>query len=354
MEDIKIFVDKYKYNKYSQNGEDGLIEELLYRLKKYINLTYWCCEFGALDGINMSNTFKLVEEDNYNCLFIESDTDKYNQLTNNMNSYPKVKCINEIVDYSNLEKILLDNNVPYNFDILSIDIDGNEYSIWESLNEYKPNIVIIEICPIYSLNNLNAIFDNQDYLQTGILPMIELGKKKGYFPVAHLMSNLIFVKNDLFQYLNLLNNNYFEQINNILIKIDKNNFLKYSTKLEKYSKDNIPSLFYNTENNIIYFQISMSKYTIDYNIDLTFNNLTITLNLPNSIYTIYLTLLVENCKISSSDNDNHYIYIIIESDKNPDQKKIFKNNQFVISNYLVKSISSENINYRGICYRFTN
>ena len=41
--------DKYKYNVYSQNGEDGIIQELLIRLQKKISKDPWCVEFGAWD-----------------------------------------------------------------------------------------------------------------------------------------------------------------------------------------------------------------------------------------------------------------------------------------------------------------
>ena len=53
--------DKYKKNFFSQNGEDGVILELLKRLKLKKKIL-WCCEFGAWDGIHGSNTFNLVKK----------------------------------------------------------------------------------------------------------------------------------------------------------------------------------------------------------------------------------------------------------------------------------------------------
>ena len=55
---------KYKKNFYSQNGEDGIILEVLKRLK-IKNKELWCCEFGAWDGIHGSNTFNLVKNNIY-------------------------------------------------------------------------------------------------------------------------------------------------------------------------------------------------------------------------------------------------------------------------------------------------
>ena len=68
-----IFYNKYAKNIYSQNGEDGIIEELLKRLDIKNG---WVCEFGAWDGINLSNTFRLVEN-GFNAVFIEGDQNKY-------------------------------------------------------------------------------------------------------------------------------------------------------------------------------------------------------------------------------------------------------------------------------------
>ena len=70
---------KYKKNFYSQNGEDGIVLEILKRLK--LNLrNKWCCEFGAWDGIHGSNTFNLIKKKNYNAVYIEGDIKRYQDL----------------------------------------------------------------------------------------------------------------------------------------------------------------------------------------------------------------------------------------------------------------------------------
>ena len=67
---------KYRKNIFSQNGEDGVISEILERLKLNKNNS-WCCEFGAWDGIHGSNTFNLVKHSDYNAVYIEGDKKKY-------------------------------------------------------------------------------------------------------------------------------------------------------------------------------------------------------------------------------------------------------------------------------------
>ena len=49
---MKNNLNNYKYNKYSQNGEDGLIEEIFRRLDILDYENFWVVEFGAWDGIH--------------------------------------------------------------------------------------------------------------------------------------------------------------------------------------------------------------------------------------------------------------------------------------------------------------
>ena len=62
-------MNRFCYNVYSQNGEDGVINALLaiFRIRHG-----WVCEFGAWDGRYLSNTFNLVEN-GFSGVFIEGD-----------------------------------------------------------------------------------------------------------------------------------------------------------------------------------------------------------------------------------------------------------------------------------------
>ena len=86
---------KYKKNFFSQNGEDGIIEKILEDLNIKENL--YVCEFGAWDGIFLSNTFNLVHKRNANALMIEGDEDKFNDLIKTSNKYSSIIPVNKFV-----------------------------------------------------------------------------------------------------------------------------------------------------------------------------------------------------------------------------------------------------------------
>jgi len=140
---------KYKKNVYSQNGEDGIILEILRRLKLN-RKNRWCCEFGAWDGIHGSNTFNLVKNLNFNAVYIEGEKNKYKDLLNTSKRFKKIIPFNKFVEYeknslNSLDKILKKTQISKDFDILSIDIDSFDLAVWKSLKKYRPKIVIIEI-----------------------------------------------------------------------------------------------------------------------------------------------------------------------------------------------------------------
>ena len=61
----------YSSDTYSQGGEDGIIAKILSLLPETDG---WCVEFGAWDGIHLSNVRKLILEKRYRAVLIEGDS----------------------------------------------------------------------------------------------------------------------------------------------------------------------------------------------------------------------------------------------------------------------------------------
>ena len=88
--------NKYKKNYFSESGEDGVILELLKRIK-LSKRKLWCCEFGAWDGVRGSNTFHLVKNFNYNAVYIEGDGNRFKDLLKTQKKYKNIIALNEYV-----------------------------------------------------------------------------------------------------------------------------------------------------------------------------------------------------------------------------------------------------------------
>ena len=189
------FYNKYKSNVYSQNGEDGLIKELFKRLGIS---KCWVCEFGACDGVLNSNTFNLVLQ-GFNAVYIEPDKMMYEKLEQLSKSHSNIICVNSLIDLqeNTLDNVLSNTQIPQDFDLLSIDIDSYDYQVWDSLTNYNPKVVIIEIDSAADVRNPNHIYNPPEYMYTGFKPMLELGISKGYKFVCH-SGNMIFVREDLY------------------------------------------------------------------------------------------------------------------------------------------------------------
>jgi len=197
------FYRQYQKNIYSQNGEDGVISEILKRLHIHVG---WVCEFGAWDGIHLSNTFNLVKQ-GFNAVYIEGDESKYHDLLKTVSKYDnKIKPIKAFVDHKNtsnsLDNLLKTTNIPIDFDVLSIDIDSYDYQVWKSVEIYKPKIVIIEINSSVNVTDSTWIHDDDKFEGTGFKPMYDLGIEKGYTFVLHT-GNMVFIRSDMFHKLNI-------------------------------------------------------------------------------------------------------------------------------------------------------
>jgi hypothetical protein len=197
---MKNNLNQYQKNIYSQFGEDGIIEEVLARIGQKITLDNWCVEFGAWDGVYLSNTCSLIKSKNYSAVLIEGDPKKVEQLAVNLpqeNVHKVCKFVHFDGD-STLEKILFKTPLPKEFDFLSIDIDGVDYYILEGLNEYRPKVICIEFNP--SIPNQVDFVQAKDFsIKQGssAKAIKRLANSKGYQLVATTTCNLILVRDDL-------------------------------------------------------------------------------------------------------------------------------------------------------------
>jgi len=223
--------NKYKKNYFSESGEDGVILELLKRIK-LSKRKLWCCEFGAWDGVRGSNTFHLVKNFNYNAVYIEGDGNRFKDLLKTQKKYKNIIALNEYVSQkkksrSSLYNILKKTKIPKNFVVLSIDIDSYDLEVWKSLIYYSPTIVIIEINS--SIRPGIEQIHSKDQPGNSFTSTINYAKKNGYELVCHT-GNCIFIKKNYIKKIKLEK----KYIDKPELLFDKSLLNKKENKLRKY------------------------------------------------------------------------------------------------------------------------
>ncbi len=194
-----IRLEEHREDVHSQFGEDGMIRKALEVLP---DGPRWCVELGAWDGRFLSNTHRLMAEEDWSGVFIEADAERFRDLLATYGGNDHAVCLNAFAHFEgpdNLDGLLERTPIPEEFDLLSIDIDGNDWHLWRSLVRYRPRLVVVEF---------NATIPNDiDYVQpadtavhhgNSLAAFVRLGREKGYELVAASDFNAFFVVRELF------------------------------------------------------------------------------------------------------------------------------------------------------------
>lgn len=201
------WLSSFEKNIYSQSGEDGILGKIFEILK---DGDHWCVEFGAWDGKVKSNTHNLIKNKGWRGVSIESNLKRYRELLNTYSDNDRVICLNKFVNFEGidvLDNILKESPIPKDFDLLSIDIDGNDYHIWDSLKIYKPKVIVIEFNQSIP-NDISFIQEKNMKLNHGssLLSFYDLSKEKGYELIATTYMNAFFVKKEFFNLFGIVDN----------------------------------------------------------------------------------------------------------------------------------------------------
>ena len=183
---------QYASNVTSQFGEDGIIEAALNLLPAKNG---WCVEFGAWDGRLHSNTYHLITSRNYRGVLIESDPQRFCDLQRTHGSGKNI-LLNSSVGFGETDSLdaLLPPDVPKDADLLSIDIDGNDYHTWEAIKSFRPKLVLIEFNPTIA-TAVRFVQEKRAGTNQGSsgASLVDLGRAKGYELIGITKINLLFV-----------------------------------------------------------------------------------------------------------------------------------------------------------------
>ncbi len=193
---------------FSQFEEDGLLL-FLFSLIGEGSKTF--IEIGANDGIN-SNCSNLAIHFGWSGLFFEGDSKLIRRGQKFYSKIPtpyhdKPKYIQAIIQRENINQLIEQAGLSGEIELLSIDIDGNDYWVWDALTVVQPKVVIIETHTEFGLENIVVPYDPQ-YMYPGkhpvyhgasVVAMNRLAEKKGYRLVGanDLGMNQIYIRQDL-------------------------------------------------------------------------------------------------------------------------------------------------------------
>src|SRR5579863_10153689 len=133
---------RHGFKVYSQNDEDGILEEIFRRIgvgkRRFV-------EFGVQTGLEC-NTAKLLIE-GWRGLWIEAHSQSAARIRGHFADFLSTSALcllEELVTAENINTLLSQTDFTGDIDLLSIDIDFNDYWVWKAIEVARPRVVVIE------------------------------------------------------------------------------------------------------------------------------------------------------------------------------------------------------------------
>jgi FkbM family methyltransferase len=185
---------------HSQNGEDGVLAEMLSRIGPG---TRSFVEFGVGAG-SEGNCVFLADWCGWRGLFMESQPEAFARLGRKYGMNPDVQTFQTIVAPGTIDALLHRAGIPYDLDVLSIDVDGADYWIWSALTRAAPRVVVIEYNAALggerrlAQHPARQTWDGTVAFGASIAALASLGRARGY-SLTHTDltgTNAFFVRDD--------------------------------------------------------------------------------------------------------------------------------------------------------------
>ncbi len=199
-------IQEAEFSVFAQWGDDGIIQYLIHTLgienKIFI-------EFGV-ENYQEANTRYLLINNNWKGLVLDGSEENINYIKNDEISWRyNITAVCQFLTVENLNETIKNAGFEGDIGILHIDVDGNDYWLWECLNIVNPEIVIMEYNSMFGnkaaftvpyKNNFYVTNEHYSNLYFGasLKAMEHLAIKKGYTLVGCNSNgnNAYFVRND--------------------------------------------------------------------------------------------------------------------------------------------------------------
>jgi hypothetical protein len=196
----------YGFTGYSENDEDGILEEIFRR----INATRQSfVEFGAGEGAQNNTLYLLFS--GWHGLWIECIASSVASITRTLAPYiesGQLVVRQAFVEPDTIDSFMRAAGFGGEIDLLSIDIDGNDYWVWKGISAVNPRVVAIEYNatfrpPVSVVMDYHKEhrWDGTNYFGASLKALEGLGRQKGYALVGCSLAggNAFFVREDLVQ-----------------------------------------------------------------------------------------------------------------------------------------------------------
>lgn len=197
----------YEFKVYSQWGEDGIIDQLINRIvienKVFV-------EFGV-ESYTEANTIFLLKHRHWSGLVIDGSPDNIDSIRRG-NVFWRYDLLADcsFITKDNINAIIQRNGIAGDIGLLSVDIDGNDYWVWDAIDVIQPRIVVAEYNSLFgptaaistpyqgNFYRTDAHQSNM-YYGASISALNHLATKRGYSLVAgnSAGNNVFFVRTDI-------------------------------------------------------------------------------------------------------------------------------------------------------------
>jgi hypothetical protein len=196
----------HEYRVFSQWGEDGIIQFLLRRVR--IDSEVFV-EFGVGD-YSEANTRFLSMHNNWTGLVMDASAENIERVKSSAVCWRHgLTAVQSFITRDNINQLITAEGISGEIGLLSIDIDGNDYWVWEAIESVKPTIVIVEYNHRFGSELAVTIPYDENFRRGEQFPIIYFGaslaalcvlaERKGYAFVGCNSSgvNAFFVQRDL-------------------------------------------------------------------------------------------------------------------------------------------------------------